>query len=185
MSLVIGGLSIRLCLNNPTLPEKADDHRYPPTPPLGTSSTESRFVVVNRAFSERFGVQSTSDLLCRTDFDLHPPEMASVFRAQELEIMRSGEPLFDLEELRIDKSGAPKWLLTTKVPLRNDRNEVSGLVGISRDITDRKLADLLRDGQARVLEMIVSGAPLERVLDEIIHLVESLSQRIFCCIHAG
>ena len=144
--------------------------------------TESRFVVVNRAFSERFGVQSTSDLLGRTDFDLHPADMASMFRAQELEIMRSGEPLFDLEELRIDKSGARKWLLTTKVPLRNDRNEIFGLVGISRDITDRKQADLLRDGQAHVLEMIVSGAPLERVLDEIVQLVESLSEGVFSSI---
>ncbi|WFU11930.1 diguanylate cyclase (plasmid) [Rhizobium sp. CB3090] len=144
--------------------------------------TESRFVVVNSAFSDRFGVQSTSDLLGRTDFDLHPPEMASLFRAQELEIMRSGKPLFDLEELRIDKSGARKWLLTTKVPLRNDRNEVFGLVGISRDITERKLADLLRDGQAHVLEMIVTGAPLERVLEDVIRLVESLSQGIFCSI---
>lgn len=144
--------------------------------------TESRFVVVNSAFSARFGVQSTSDLLGRTDFDLHPPEMASAFRAQELEIMRSGKPLFDLEELRISKSGAPKWLLTTKVPLRNDRNEVFGLVGISRDITDRKFADLLRDGQAQVLEMIATGAPLERVLEDIARLVESLSQGIFCSV---
>ncbi|AYM84011.1 hypothetical protein At12D1_41290 [Agrobacterium tumefaciens] len=143
---------------------------------------DSRFVVVNSAFCERFGVQSTSDLLGRTDFDLHPPEMASSFRAQELEIMRSGEPLFDLEELRVGKSGADKWLLTTKVPLRNDRNEVVGLVGISRDITDRKLADLLRDGQAQILQMIVGGAPLEHVLERTIHLVENLSQGIFCSV---
>ncbi|NTJ66588.1 EAL domain-containing protein [Agrobacterium rhizogenes] len=144
--------------------------------------TESRFVVVNSAFSERFGAQSTSDLVGRTDFDLHPSEMASSFRAQELEIMRSGEPLCDLEELRIDKSGVRKWLLTTKVPLRNDRNEVFGLIGISKDITDRKRADLLRDGQAHLLEMIVAGAPLEQVLEHITQLVESLSQGIFCSI---
>ncbi|MFK4772108.1 hypothetical protein ACI3K0_29235, partial [Rhizobium sp. ZW T2_16] len=38
MSLVIGGLSIRLCLNNPTLPENPDDHPYSATPSPGTRS---------------------------------------------------------------------------------------------------------------------------------------------------
>ena len=49
----------------------------------------------------------------------------------------------------IDPPGAKRWILTTKVPLRDDRNEIFGLAGISRDITERKLADAWRDGQAR------------------------------------
>ena len=77
------------------------------------------------------------------------------------------------------RSGARKWFLSTKVPLRNDRNEVFGLVGISRDITERKLADVLRDGQAQILEMIAMSAPLEDVLDHLMHLVESQLTGIF------
>ena len=42
------------------------------------------------------------------------------------------------EELVVMRNGEKKWLLTTRVPLRNDQQENIGLVGISRDITDRK-----------------------------------------------
>jgi diguanylate cyclase (GGDEF)-like protein len=65
------------------------------------------------------------------------------------------------------------------VPLRNDRNEIFGVVGVSRDITERRLADALRDGQAQILEMIAMSAPLEDVLEHLMHLVESQLTGIF------
>lgn len=72
-----------------------------------------------------------------------------------------------------------KWLSSTKVPLRNAENEVFGLVGIAHDITARKQADVLRDGQAHLLEMIAMSAPLEDVLDHLMRLVEAQLQGIF------
>ena len=81
--------------------------------------------------------------------------------------------MIDAEEFIVDASGARKWFLSTKVPLRNDRNEIFGLVGIARDITERKRADVLRDGQSQILQMIAMSAPLEDVLDHLMHLVES------------
>ena len=47
------------------------------------------------------------------------------------------------------------------------------MVGISHDITQRKLWETLRDGQAEILEMIATSAPLESVLDRLARLVES------------
>ena len=47
------------------------------------------------------------------------------------------------------------------------------MAGISRDITERKLADALRDGQAQILEMIAMSAPLGNVLAHLVLLVES------------
>ena len=47
------------------------------------------------------------------------------------------------------------------------------MLGISRDITDRKQADVLRNGQAQILEMIAMSAPLDGVLDRLMRLVES------------
>ena len=46
--------------------------------------------------------------------------------------------MIDREELVVNSSGAKKWILSTKAPLRNDRNEILGLVGIARDITELK-----------------------------------------------
>ena len=78
--------------------------------------------------------------------------------------------MIDMEECVFGASGGKTWILTTKVPLRNDRNEIFGVAGISRDITERKLADALRDGQAQILEMIAMSAPLEDVLDHLVRL---------------
>ena len=100
-----------------------------------------------------------------SDLDFHAPAAAADFRAVEKAIMDSGEPLIDREELVIDAHGARKWVLSTKIPLRNQANQVCGLVGVARDITARKLAEALRDGQAHILEMIATSAPLATILD--------------------
>ena len=81
--------------------------------------------------------------------------------------------MIDKEEYVIDPSGDKRYLLSTKVPVRNSANEVVGLVGISRDITERRKADLLRDGQAKILEMIALSEPLEEVLEHLMRLIES------------
>jgi hypothetical protein len=81
--------------------------------------------------------------------------------------------MIDIEEYVFDASGGKIWILTTKVPLRNDRGEIFGVAGVSRDITERKLADALRDGRAQILEMVAKNAPLEDVLDRLVRLIES------------
>ncbi len=65
------------------------------------------------------------------------------------------------------------------MPLRNERNEIFGLVGIARDITERKKADILRNGQAQILEMIALSAPLGEVLDRLMRLIEGQLTGIF------
>ena len=105
---------------------------------LWVKDATSRFVVANKAITSDSGRANTCDMIGLTDFDIHAPEAARKFRAQEEDILRSGQPMIDREESVVNSSGAKKWLLTTKVPLRDDLNEIVGLVGISRDITELK-----------------------------------------------
>jgi len=49
------------------------------------------------------------------------------------------------------------------------------VIGVSRDVTARRLANALRDGQAQILEMIARGAPLAAVFDRLVRLIESQS----------
>ncbi len=139
---------------------------------LWVKDTESKFVVCNRALAEDSGRARTSDMIGLDDFHLHAPENACAFRASELEIMRSGNPMLDLEEAVVTRAGRRKWLLSTKVPLRAADNKVIGLVGIARDITERKLHEILREDEAQLLEMIASSAPLESIIDRLMRLVE-------------
>ncbi len=147
---------------------------------LWVKDAEGRFVVVNRALAVDTHYARTSDMIGTSDAQLHAPEIAQEFRAIEVEIMRSGIPMVDREELVTDAAGAQKWISSTKVPLRNDRNEVIGLVGIARDITARRLASALQAGQIKILEQIVADAPLEDVLDQVVLLTESQSTGLFC-----
>lgn len=146
---------------------------------LWVKDTESRFVVVNSALATDSGHDKTSDMIGLTDFDLHPAEVAEKFRQIEERVLRSGQPMIDAEEFVVDASGAGKWLSSTKVPLRNRQNEIFGLVGIAHDITARKQADVLRNGQANILEMIATSAPLEDVLDRLMRFVEAQLKGIF------
>jgi diguanylate cyclase (GGDEF)-like protein/PAS domain S-box-containing protein len=140
---------------------------------LWVKDTESKFVVCNRALAEDNGRERTSDMIGLDDFHLHQPDVARQFRATELEIMRTGTPMLDLEEAVITRTGRRKWLISSKVPLRAADNEIIGVVGIARDITERKLHETLREDEAQLLEMIANSAPLESILDRLMHLVES------------
>ena len=140
---------------------------------LWVKDVSSRFVIANQATAKYVGVARPADLIGKTDFELLPIELATKFFADERQIVRSGQPMIDIEEYAFDRSGGKTWVLTTKVPLRNDSDEIFGVAGISRDITERKLADALRDGQAQILEMITMSAPLEDVLERLVRLTES------------
>ncbi|MEN6574868.1 MAG: PAS domain S-box protein [Phycisphaerales bacterium] len=103
---------------------------------------QSRFSLCNREVLRRKGVASLEEIVGRTDFDFYPAEMAQKVYADEQELMRSGQPLVNRERCVLDKNtGEPTWNLTTKVPLRNAADEIVGLVGIGRDITERRRAE--------------------------------------------
>ena len=99
----------------------------------------SRFILVNRASAGSFG-RAPEEVVGKTDFELHPPELAAQFLTDEQAILRSGESLVDREEMMYE-NGQERWQLTTTVPLRDSAGHVTGLVGISRNITERRRAE--------------------------------------------
>jgi PAS domain S-box-containing protein len=84
------------------------------------------------------GMTAESDALGKTDLEVYTTEEAAHFYAQD-SLVLSGEALINHEE-RITVHGEPRWLLTTKIPLRDEAGEIVGLVGIGRDITELKQA---------------------------------------------
>ena len=102
---------------------------------------ENRFLVANRAMAESVGKSEPESLAGLTDAELHSAERAARFCADEQAVLRSGQVLVNREEFVLDSSGHRRWLLTTKVPLRDAQARVVGLVGLGRDITERKRAE--------------------------------------------
>ena len=140
---------------------------------LWTKDKNSRFVIANRALAIHTGHREAKDMIGLSDFDLHDPVHAQEFYESEQELIRSGRSILEREEGVITPSGANIWLQSTKVLLRDENNEVFGLVGIARNITERKMSEALRAGQAEVLEMIAMGAPLGDVLTKLVLIIET------------
>lgn len=107
---------------------------------LFVKDTESRFLLANRAVAADLG-RRPEELIGLTDFDFHQPSHARKFYADEQRLIHSGEALIDIEDLVVDFEGKEKWFATSKVPLRDGQNRIIGLVGVCRDITDRKQAE--------------------------------------------
>ena len=97
-----------------------------------------RFVAANTAAARTIGVATPADLLGKTDADFYPPERAAECRADEERLLESGQPLVNKEGSFVDPGGIVRTLVTTKIPLKDSQGKVFGLVGISRDITDRR-----------------------------------------------
>ena len=68
---------------------------------LFVKDTESRFVIANKAVAADLG-KKPEEIIGKTDFELHPPERAEKFFADEQNVVRSGEPMLDIEEYIID-----------------------------------------------------------------------------------
>ncbi|MBV1702962.1 MAG: EAL domain-containing protein [Hyphomicrobiales bacterium] len=139
---------------------------------LWTKDKNSRFVIANKALAIQTGHVEAKDMIGLSDFDLHDPVRAQDFYDSEQALIQSGNSTLEREECVIGPLGAKVWLQSTKVLLRNQNNEVFGLVGIARNITDRKMSESLRAGQAEVLEMIAMGVPLGEVLTKLVLIIE-------------
>ena len=101
---------------------------------------QSRFTLVNTACAGQLGAGSVEAVTGKTDADFVSPELASQYLADEKELMRSGEPVTKEEVFQHKGTGEMRWSLTTKVPLKDDAGKVVGLIGIARDITERRAA---------------------------------------------
>lgn len=100
--------------------------------------TAGRFLLNNPAHLKALGAKSQEDALGKTDFDFRPKERAEKSAAGDRQVLESGNALINHEESSVLPDGTQRWTLVTKVPLRDKEGNVIGLVGISRDITERK-----------------------------------------------
>lgn len=136
----------------------------------------SKFVICNKALVERMGKKDLSEVIGKSDFDFQPQELAEQFYRNEQEIMRTGIPVINNEEPRVMQDGERRWNLTTKVPLRDSAGNITGIVGISRDISDIKK----KEARSRVLYNIIRGISTTANLDELLRLVhESLKEIVY------
>jgi PAS domain S-box-containing protein len=117
---------------------------------------DKRFTLNNSAHIKALGATSKADALGRTDHDFRIPELADSYAADDRDVMQSGCPLYNREEVTVLPSGEKGWLLVSKMPLRDTEGKIIGLVGISHDITERKRIEEEKDRLVSDLQKALS-----------------------------
>ncbi len=100
-----------------------------PTVCFYVKDVEGRFTHVNSAFLEIIGALEESEVLGRTDHEFQPPAMAAAYIAEDQRVMGSGEPISKQAWVVPHVTGAPKWYVSSKVPLYGPDNNVVGIAG--------------------------------------------------------
>jgi PAS domain S-box-containing protein len=117
-----------------------------------------------------------SDILERT----HPEDREAIEQQAKLETTRSEDSEFDWRIVLPD--GGIKHLHSISHPVMDESGQIIEIVGTLMDVTERKRAEALRDGESRILEMIARDAPLEEILERLVRVVEAQFAGMFCSV---
>lgn len=88
------------------------------------------------------GKTNESELLGKLDSEIYSSEIAGQFNISDQIVLSMGQPVLGVEEQLTDSSGQPIWIITSKLPLRDEDGNLTGLVGVGHDITERKKVEI-------------------------------------------
>jgi PAS domain S-box-containing protein len=112
------------------------------------------FLGCNKHLAHDIGYCDPSALIGKTDYDHSSASIAENFRADDREVMESGQPKINYEEPQIRPDGSVSWLRTSKVPLRNKEGAIIGVLGTYEDITEsRKAQEALAESEAKFRDL--------------------------------
>ncbi len=117
-----------------------------------------RKTLANPADLKNLPCKTEAEALGKTDFDLFPKEIAEKFWADDQKVFQ-GEPVINREEYFFDDGDQKQWLLTSKLPLRDQSGEIVGLVGIGRNITQQKYAEVRLAYEQQLFQQLLETLP--------------------------
>ncbi len=118
-------------------------------------ATDLRFIILNRAGEELLGYDR-KDLIGKNNLDLFPPEQAAQFMAKDREVLDGEIDMLDIpEESILTARKGQRLLHTRKVCIKGPDGVTKFLLGISEDITERKLAEEQIKASLREKEVLI------------------------------
>jgi len=109
--------------------------------PIYVKDITGKKIIANKEDQLYMGVTSEEEIIGKTDVELYPGDVGLRGHHFDQHIMQQGIAVVNQEAQFVDKNLQHHWLITSKIPLRNSIGEIIGLMGIGRDITQRKLIE--------------------------------------------
>ncbi|MDG2122239.1 MAG: AraC family transcriptional regulator [Verrucomicrobiales bacterium] len=94
---------------------------------------EGKFVSLNWALVEKFGVSKKEEVIGKTDEDFVPPYLAKSYAEDDAKVLGEGTVIANKVELLTNSDGLVDWYITSKVPLRTRDGGIRALAGVTRD----------------------------------------------------
>ncbi len=109
-----------------------------------------RFLGCNPLFAQDAGKSHPGELLGKTDHDLAWANEAERYQADDANVIETESSKIAFVEPQTTPSGHTTWVRTSKVPLKNDANQVIGVLGMYEDITAQRATETrLRESEKR------------------------------------
>ncbi len=135
---------------------------------------KGRIKFINDTFSHSVGVPEKKFLEADHYANVLPAAVGERCRASDEQCLSQEEHYHNTETIPF-VDGREHILEVTKIKMYDADKKLSGLIGISVDVTEIKNEQVLRDGQAHILESIATGKPMEDTLDALVRLIEGQS----------
>lgn len=112
------------------------------------------------ALVERFLGARETDIIGKTDYDFVDRELADFFRENDRKAMEAGKPTSNEEWVTYADDGHRAFLDTIKTPIYDSDGTLLGVLGIGRDITERKLTRQVLQTSEERFRAIFDQAPI-------------------------
>jgi PAS domain S-box-containing protein len=115
------------------------------------------YIGCNKNASIAVGLSDPKDMVGKNDYDIVMKDSAEKYRADDRQVIESGTSKINFEERLQMLDGGERWLQTTKVPLRDSRGNVIGVMGSYEDITERKKSTQAMNRAKTAMENSIDG----------------------------
>lgn len=132
--------------------------------------SRSRFIALSRSLARHFGA-TPAQIIGRTDFDFFAAAHARSAYEDEQRIITTGQPVLGKLERELWPDGRTYWVVTNKLPLRNERGEIIGTFGLSRDVTATREMEIALDKAHKDLVSASRIAGMAEVATGVLHNV--------------
>jgi len=134
----------------------------------------SRFIKTNKANAIKLGFNNPEELIGKTDFDIFDEKNASEAIKDEQEITKTGRPFIGTEKKEIWKDGKATWAISHKMPTYDDKGNIIGTFGFTRDITIRKKAEIVSQALLRISEAAHTAIDMTTLYEKIHEVILTL-----------